>query len=367
MARFDSSSSGQQAQLFDTRFQAPGSDAGEADETPSVGTPAFAEQMDTPIGQVDDGETREALLNAPFGATVIIAGRGYTIGRQHTEPIRQVLSAPLLRVLELDTAFAVLDNSLVRQSAANDDGTVPEDAKIPLEAVQVDDDVEPALADRLEETPAAVTTDRDCPECGPEATTSFDSDDVDNSYKGARSIPDNPVAEVRYCHECESTFTRVSEIEPDTATVEQTRGLYGITDEPVEIGGLYVQHETCLFPMMRETNAYCGLWTASEVAKFVNGKLDDSGEDSELFGFVSVQDDGEVVEWHDDQPYNMEVTFRRVDAEVIATRGSDGNGNGDGTEVNQAVTPAPEDAAFDIMDTDSAVLSLESSVLTGPR
>jgi len=363
MARSNSSGSGQQAQLFDTRFQAAASDGGGADETPSVGTPAFAEQMDTPVGQVDDSETREALLDAPFGSTVIIAGRGYTVGRQHTEPIRQVLSAPLLRVLELDTAFAVLDNSLVRRSAANDDGTVPEDAKIPLEAVQVDDNVAPALADRLEETPAAVTTDRACPECGPEATTSFESDDVDNGYKNARSIPDNPVAEVRYCHECESTFTRVSEVSPDTATVERTRGLYGVTDEPVEIGGLYVQHETCLFPMMRETNAYCGLWTASEVAEFVNGKLDDSGEDSELFGFVSVRDGGEVVEWHDDQPYNMEATFRRVDAEVVATRGSDGDSNGDGAEVEREAAPAPENTAFDILDTDGAVPPLNSLVL----
>jgi len=325
MARSESPTEEQpQATLGDDRFQRAAADQDGTDELLDIGTAAFAEQMDTPVGRAGDGDTREALLDAPFGATVIVAGRGYTVGRQHTGAIRQVLSAPLVRFLDADAPFAVLEDAIINQSAVYDDGTIPDEARIPLAAVQVHDDVDAPLADRLEGTPASVTTDQDCPDCGPEATTTFQEDDVEVGYQNlATSIPDTPTAEVRYCTECESTFTRVREVEPDIATVERTRGLYGVTDEPVEIGGLYTQSETCLFPMMKETDAYEGLWTASEVAAFVNAKLDDSGEDGEMFGFVTVRDGGEEVVWHDDQPYNMEVTFHRIDSDVLAARGDD--------------------------------------------
>jgi hypothetical protein len=336
-----------QVTLGDDRFQQAAADQDSTDELLDTGTAAFAEQMDTPVGRADDGDTRAALLDAPFGATVIVAGRGYTVGRQHTEAIRQVLSAPLVRFLEADAPFAVLDDAVVKRSTVNDDGTIPDDARISLAAVQVQDDVASGLTDRLDGTPAAVTTETDCPDCGPAATTTFQEDDVEVGYRNhAKSIPTNPVGEVRYCLECESTFTRVREVAPDTATIERTRGLYGITDEPVDVGGLYTQSETCQFPMMRERDAYKGLWTASEVAAFVNQKLDDSGEDGELFGFVSVRDGGEKVVWHDDQPWNMEVKFRRVDANVIAERG------------NREAAPDNTTRSFDVLEGDTPAIEI---------
>ena len=349
MARSESPTEEQpQATLGDDRFQRAAADQDGTDKFLDTGTAAFAEQMNTPVGRADDGDTREALLEAPFGTTVVIAGCGYTVGRRHNEPIRQVLSAPLIRFLEADTSFAVLEDAIINRSAVYDDGTIPDDARIPLAAVQVQDDVDAPLADRLEGTPASVTTEQDCPDCGPDATTTFREDDVEVSYRNrATSIPDNPVAEVRYCTECESTFTRVREVEPDTATVERTRGLYGVTDEPVEIGGLYTQSETCLFPMMKETDAYKGLWTASEVAAFVNAKLDDSGDDGELFGFVTVRDGGDEVVWHDDQPYNMEAKFRRVDVDVVAQRGECAANTDDGDDVS----------SFDLFETDTTGLT----------
>lgn len=320
-----------QTSLTDEMFETAG---------PETGTRKFAEQMETPVGREGDRATRKALLEASFGTTVIVAGRGYTLGRQHDEPIRCVLSAPLISFLETDRKFAVLDDCIAPRDAACDDGTVPKQARIPLAAVHVRDSDDLSLADALDSTPAAVTTEKDCPDCGPDATTAFREDDVETSYRSrATALPDNPTVEVRYCHECEQTFLRAQNANPDTATIERTRGLYGLSDEPVEIGGLYTLNETCLFRMMKETNAYNGLYTASEVAAFVNAKLDDGEEDDDkdLFGFVSVRDGGDRIVWHDDQPYQYECEFKRVDHELIAAR--DGSADDD-TDREFALPPA---------------------------
>jgi len=308
-----------QATLTDDRFEREG--------LPARGTRAFAERMDTPVGASTDEETRERILGAPFGATLIIAGRGFTVGRIHDEAIRQVVSVPEVSVVERDDRFALFEDHLAPVSAVrtgeNGDGRAPTSAQIPFAAVSVIN-VDMPLSDRVAESNAPITADTDCPDCGPDATTSFESDSVEVGYRAAvKSLPMDPAEEVRYCHECDDTFVRMRNATPDTGTVERTRGLYGLSEESVEIGGLYALKETCLFPMMRETNAYKGLYTASEVAAFVNKKLQqDDGDPDDLFGFVTVRDGGEEVVWHDDQPYNYECVFKRVDADVIAARGS---------------------------------------------
>jgi len=293
--------------------QTDSTSSGDPDERPATGTAAFADVLETPVGRSDPGATRSALLGAAFGTTVVVAGRGYTVGRHHQENLRVVLSAPMVRFLETDTPFYVLEDTIVPQDAVPDDGQVPDDAMIPLAAVAVQDTQDRPLAAAVESTPARVTTERACPDCD-ESTTAFHEDTVEVSSRNtAQELPSEAVVSVRYCHECEATFLRARDLDAatETAVIERTRGLYGVDDDPIAITGLYTATESCLMRMMKDTNAYDGLWTASEVAAFVNTKLDDTGPDGELFGFVSVHDDGRIV-WHDDQPYSYEVEFKPV-------------------------------------------------------
>lgn len=334
MARSDTT----QSRLTDETFETERTNAEEdspPDAAPETGTATFAERMDTPVGRVEDTATRKALLEAGFGTRVVVAGREYTLARQFDEPLRCVLAAPKVQFVDADEQFYLTEDALVPESGVCDDGTPAPDAEIPLTAVHVQDEQAGSLAtvvDRMENSDARVTRSRECPACN-STTTAFQEDDVETTYKSeATALPANPTVEVRYCHECEQTFLCVREVTPDTATIKRTRNLYGLKDDPVEIGGLYTLNETCLFKMVRETDAYKGLWTASEVAAFVNAKLDDSGEEGELFGFVTVQDGGDRVVWHDDQPYDYECEFRRVDAEVIAARNG---GDQDGDEQAQ--------------------------------
>lgn len=87
----------------------------------------------------------------------------------------------------------------------------------------------------------------------------------------------------------------------------KTYNLYGIEDLVEIPNGNYRMLESNLFPFVRCSNKEIGVKTAQEVSEFINAKMDEP-----RFGFVFVKDDGNKVTWYDDQPYNMEITFKRI-------------------------------------------------------
>lgn len=123
--------------------------------------------------------------------------------------------------------------------------------------------------------------------------------------------------EIRKCAntDCKKVYRFVREFpEPDTATI-LTRD--GGSPEVIEetVSGVFKceEQDDFKFPIETHSGRDDGFYTASEVADFVNPKM----EGDEKFGTVTVKDDdrfGLIVRWRDAPGYSadMTVTFRRI-------------------------------------------------------
>lgn len=100
--------------------------------------------------------------------------------------------------------------------------------------------------------------------------------------------------------------------EPNSSFKVFTRDLYGKRKEfSIEGHTYYREYYTCLFPLAREVSKPKEIWSAKEVSEFLGGKYNAN------FGFIFVRLDEEGIpyslKWQDDNPYNMEVDFVRID------------------------------------------------------
>lgn len=278
-----------------------------ASEAPTTETP-----QTFPTADRGPESIREALLDAVPGQEVIVEGEVFHVACVRNHYLQRMLELPMVEFNEADSALVLGDSDEGDVAWAADipdeKGEPPsEDDCIPYEHVVVGEN--PVLSELSDgEDGMTVTTDRDCPHCGKTAT-GFKQDNAEKTHGGTAELPDQLI-ELRHCDDCNVAFAVSRPADPDAATVT-TYDIYG-EENTVDIDGLYVRRDTCLMQFARESNAYEGVWTASEVASFVNGKMN-TEDGADRSGFVSVKNGGNRVVWHDDNPYNLEIKFVRID------------------------------------------------------
>ncbi len=296
---------GHQARLGEDRFDT----ASQSTTTEEVTTESPTTEPQT-AGSTPEA-IREALLDAVPGQEVVIERETYHVAHVQDHYLQKLLELPTVEFNEADSPLVLgaPDEGDVAWAAdiPDEKGAPPsEEDRIPYDHIIVGEN--PVLSELVGgEEGMTVTTDRDCPHCGKTAT-GFEQDNAEESHGRVTDVPD-PLIELRHCGDCNVAFAVNRPADPDTASVT-TYGIYS-GEDTADIDGLYVRKDTCLMQFMRETDTYKGVWTASEVASFVNGKMNTEG-DADRFGFVNVKQGGKRVVWHDDNPYNTEIEFCQI-------------------------------------------------------